>query len=152
MFDTLSDLRDSVNECLSELSCEYSFFISLGRPPADCNSIAFWYDGSARNRSDNGDCRTNVYDTDLMITITRCCASVDAELAFNPVNEEKDAKCFLDDLSALRNCLSCASSDSLSSHIISCGMIVSEVKADQEKYGGCYSADITIRIVEDDCC
>lgn len=152
MFDILDDLRNSVKDCLEGLSCEYMFFISLGKPPADCNSIAFWYDGSSRNRSDNGDCKTNVYDTDLTITITRCCTSTDAELNFNPIQEEKDARCFLEDLAALRACLSCDSSSALSSHILSCGLLVTSVNADQEKYGGCYSADITVRIVEDDCC
>lgn len=151
-FELLSDLRDQIKECLEDLSCEYNFFVSLGIPPADCNSIAFWYDNSRRNRVDNGECTTSALDTEITITITRCCVTADAEVSFDFLQEEKDAKCFLDDLDALLACLSCNGSTLLEDYILSCGALITNVRLDNEKMGGCYSANITISFTEDICC
>lgn len=150
-FQLLSDLRDQIKECLDS-SCEYRFFVSLGRPPAECNNIAIWYDSSGRNRSDNGDCTTNVLDSEIVVTITRCCVAADSGLEFDFAQEEKDAECFHSDLDALISCISCAASTLLEDHILSCGTIIDEVQLDQERLGGCYSADIRLSFTEEICC
>lgn len=149
MFQNLNDLRDAVKACL-ESDCEYQFFISLGRPPAECNSVAFWYDGSSRSRTDNVDCVTTVFDTDLVVTLTRCCVSADANLEFDVAQEEKDAQCFLNDLEALVNCLTCGAVAELKT--LSCGVLVSDIRVDQEKQGGCYSVDIILNVTDEICC
>lgn len=146
----LSDLRDHIKECLDP--CEYKVFTSLGRPQAECNSIGIWYEGSRRNRADNTDCATRVFDTEIMVTLTRCCVAADASIDFDFAQEEKDALCFHDDLSTLLACLSCSSETLLANYIISCGTLIESVRVDQEKMGGCYSADIRLSIVDDICC
>jgi len=150
-FQLLSDLRNQIKECL-EASCEYDFFISLGRPPADCNSIAFWVDSSRRNRFDNGECTTSTLDSEVRVTLTRCCIAADSGLQFDTKQEEKDAKCFHDDVQALLACISCNGSTLLQDYIISCGTLISDVRYDQERLGGCYSVEISLSFTEDICC
>lgn len=151
MYQLLSDLKDCIQTCFDPSGdCNYAYFVSLGIPPADCSSIAVWLDSSRRNRSDNSECCTNIYDTNINVTITRCCMTTDADIEFNPTKEEQDAACFLDDLCKLRDCLSCGGCD-LSSYAMGCGLVVDDVRLDQEKMGMCYSATIALKITED-CC
>lgn len=145
-FQILSDLRDQIKECL-DASCEYTFFLSLGRPPADCNSIAFWYKEMSRSPRDNTDCITTIFDTDIVLTITRCCVVADSAIGFNFTQEEHDAQCFISDLQALLCCL-----NDIDVPSISCGPFILEVQLDQERLGGCYSADIVLSLTDELCC
>lgn len=150
-FALLAALRDAVKECV-DLSCEYKFLVSLGEPPADCNTIAFWLSASRRNRSDNTECTTAILDSDVTITLTRCCVTADASPDFDYIQEEKDAECFHQDLEALLTCLSCEGSTMLEEHISSCGTLITSVRLDREKLGGCYSASIDLSVTHDICC
>jgi hypothetical protein len=150
MYQILSDLKDCIQTCFDQSDCNYQFLVSLGFPPADCSTIAVWLDSSARSRGDNPDCCTDIYDTQINITITRCCMSADGQIDYNPTVEEQDAQCFLDDLCKLRNCLGCNGCE-LQDHTISCGLVVNRVELDRTKQGGCYSATISTTIVEN-CC
>lgn len=150
MYQILSDLRDCIQTCFDQSDCSYQFFVGLGVPPADCSSIAVWLDSSSRSRGDNSECCTEYYDTQINITITSCCNKADKSIGFNPIVEEKDAECFLNDLCKLRDCLSCGGC-SLGQHSISCGLVVDRIDLDMEVHGTCYSATISTTIVEN-CC
>lgn len=149
LFAGLVELRDLIVACLGD-TCEYKVFISLGEPPADCNSIALWYSSSSRNRSDNSDCITQYLDSTLNITITRCCVTADASPTFSPAQEQKDAECFYADFESLLTCLTC--NDILDDWITSCGANISSIRWDNSKSGGCYSATISLFFTEEICC
>lgn len=148
MYEILSSLKDCLQTCFDpDSNCAYQFFVSLGIPPAECNSIAVWLESSQRARSDNSECCTSIFNTDINITLTRCCGEREV---FDPKAEDKDAECFLNDLCRLRDCLSCGSCV-LADYDLGCGGLISEVRMDMEKQGGCYSATLTLGITED-CC
>lgn len=149
MYDVLKNLKECIQTCFDDAGdCRYSFFVSLGIPPAACSSIAVWADSSQRSRSDNPECCTNVYDTDIKITLTHCCLKTDLETEFNPVTADTDSQCFLNDICRLRECLSC---EGCTIPSLGCGLIVERVEFDQETQGNCYSATITVSFTED-CC
>lgn len=148
MYQLLSDLKDCLQDCFEQTDCGYSFLISMGIPPADCSTIALWLDSSRRNRSDNNECCTSVYDTQINITITRCCLVSARGEVWNPLLEEQDMECFLADICRLRECLSC---NGCTIPGIGCGLQVLDVSFDREVQGGCYSATISVNVVED-CC
>lgn len=150
IYQILRDLLDQIVECLGD-PCPYQVFVSRGYPPADCSSIAAWYSNSNR-ASENQDCQTTIYDTDLKFTITHCCVTPDTGIGFDFEREEIEAECFLTNLAAIRECLSCSATDTVSQYILGCGALVTSVVADPEARGGCYSATVTIAIEEDDCC
>lgn len=149
-FQLLADLRDAVKECMDP--CEYKHFVSLGKPSAECNSIAFWYDSATGNAADNGDCRTDVFDTSIVVTMTRCCANSDTQIDFDTAAEEKEALCFLTDLETLIQCLSCGAGSAIADDIMSCGVIIEDIQMDGQKMGGCYSVDISLEITNQICC
>lgn len=150
IFAALRALLDQIEECLVD-PCPYVTFVSRGLPPADCSSIAAWY-GSSRRARDNQDCSTLLYDTTLNITVTHCCITPDGEVAFDFAREEIEAQCFLENLMAIRECLSCNSSEVLAPYRLSCGALVENVSADLEARGGCYSATLSLSLLEEDCC
>lgn len=151
IFETLRDLLEQIRLCLDDTSCEYSYFVSLGIPPAECNSIAVWHGDIVRSR-ENSECSNSFISRDLNITITRCCVRADAAVGFDQVAESDDAMCFLSDLESLIECLVCTDPPLLSGKTMACAATMNSVRLDLEKLGGCYSATINLSYDDVICC
>lgn len=147
-YSLIRNLLDQIQECMDDSDCKYKTFVSLGEPPADCDSIAAWLEESSRNDV-SPECKTTLLDTTIKVMITQCCVAADAELEFDPAKEQKDAECFLNDLDLLRQCINCSleSNDGLS-----CNLTLSRISTDVEKMGGCYSATLELEMTEQECC
>lgn len=146
-YELLTDIRDSIKVCLEATDCEYHTFVSLGEPPADCNSIGIYLDRKDRNPA-NGECSSSILDTTVKVMITRCCGEQEV---FSSTQEEADALCFLTDLDLLVNCINCSLGEALSD-ALSCSAYISSIDTDLEKQGGCYSATLELELTEQDCC
>lgn len=149
MFAALASLRDCLSSCLQTSDCKYNFIISRGLPPAEqCNQVAIYWGNSIRSRADNTDCCTEYYQTDIKITLTRCCIQADAGKSFNAEAEERETECFLNDVCSIRDCLKCIQGCALHDYIIGCGAIVTSISPDFQTEGGCYSATFTLQVTE----
>jgi hypothetical protein len=146
-YDAARALLDQIAICMGGERCEYALFVSMGTPPAVCSSIAAHFGGATSNR-DSSECLL-VTDDVLHVTITRCC--VESEV-FDPVREDLNAKCFLDDLWRLKNCIACEASAVLDPYTEGCSPVFESVRVDVEIEGGCYSATITLSFTEVNCC
>lgn len=124
--------------------------VSLGIPPAECNSIAAWYGSSSRSR-ENSDCSSELQDQIINLTLTRCCASSDSGIEFDTYKEEAEAKCFLNDLDKLLNCLNC-DKPLLGDSTMACAALIERVDMDIQKSGGCYSATVSLSHQTQICC
>lgn len=149
-YGVIRDMLDQIRACMFDAdgSCDYKFFVSMGEPTADCNSVAAWLDRKDRGPV-NPDCSTKIFDTTIKVMLTRCCAALDAQVEFSTELEQKEAQCFLRDLDLLTNCINCNLD---ASEEISCGFVLREVSTDSEREGGCYSATLDIEVTEQDCC
>lgn len=149
-YDLLRDLLDQIRACTFDqnASCTYTYYVSMGQPSADCNSIAAWLDMKDRS-SVNPDCATAHMDVAIKLMITRCCTSLDAQEQFDPTLEQKEAQCFLNDLDLLISCINC---NLTAPEDMSCGYVLSSVLTDNEREGGCYSATLSIDLTEEECC
>lgn len=147
-YDAARALLDQIAICMGGERCEYALFVSMGTPPAVCSSIATHFGSAERSDRDSSECLL-VTDDILHVTITRCCNEPEV---FNPVQEELDAKCFLDDLWRLKTCVACEVGAALDAFTESCTPVLESVRADNEREGGCYSAVLTISFTEVNCC
>ena len=147
-YDALRGLLDDIQACM-DTECHYKTFVSLGIPPAECDSIAAWM-SYQRRTEDNSECQNAYFDHAVNLTLTRCCINTDAAKEFSHASEQEDAQCFLRDIDALINCLTCESLANLESS--DCGSTIGEISYDLEKEGGCYSATITLNRLVIECC
>lgn len=147
LYDAANALLAMIRVCMGGDACDYDTFVSLGAPPAVCNSIAAHWDYASRDDESSDDCQS-VTDDNLMITITRCCGERET---FDPAAEDADAKCFLEDLYIMKTCITCNASSALSPYTHA-NPKVEEIMFDDEKDGGCYSATIRISMSEMQCC
>jgi hypothetical protein len=146
-YEAASALLAEIRTCMGGEVCDYATFVSLGVPPAACNSISAFWELSSRNATDSSDCMT-VFDHTLTVVITRCCGE-DEE--FDPLREDQEASCFLADTELLLNCLTCNAGSVLDSYV-NCAPEIGEVRFDAEKEGGCYAAAISISFSAMECC
>lgn len=153
-YDVAAAILGLVGECMDP--CDYQTYVSTGKPTADCDAITAWVDFSTMPRAVGLE-KCAVYRRErFVVTITRCCAAVDSQVELDPAREDKEAQCFLRDLDALYRCLACGLPDVLSDFKIDCRNTnpVTDIVADQQREGDCYSADIFIefeRKVSCDC-
>lgn len=145
-YDALRALLDQIEVCFT--GCEYDTFVSMGIPPAVCNSIAAYFGEAIRSGTDSSECILVTDDT-FYITITRCCAESEE---FNSAAEEAEAKCFLEDLELLMQCLHCNIAAVMDPFTDDCSPIIDSIIADRVREGGCYSATITISFAQVNCC
>ena len=147
-YAALAALRDMIKECLGDIACDYATFVSLGEPPAQCDSISVFMDSVSRDDTSSSTCQL-ITDDAFTVTMTKCCAEREE---FDPTQEDLDAQCFLEDLYALKTCLDCNIADTLSEFTHDCGPDITRIEFDGEKQGGCYSASIHISMSEFNCC
>lgn len=146
-YDALTALLAMIRDCMGGDACDYSLFVSLGVPPAECNSISAYLDEQVRtNNSD--DCFLVTDDT-FYLVLTRCC---NEQEVFDPIFEDEQAECFLHDLDALKTCLACNLKDTLGPFSPQCAPYIKRIGLDAEKRGGCYSAEIEIVMSDMNCC
>lgn len=103
----LSNVLVIAGQCLdlSAPTCEYEVFVGLGDPPQDCSVLSARYLGGRLTGADFGKCILPV-EEEFEIILTRCCLTNTGE-EFDPVKEDNDARCFLDDFGTLFECLAC---------------------------------------------
>lgn len=143
----MNALLQMIRSCMGGDSCDYNLFVSLGAPPAICNSIAAYIEEALHNGADSDMCNT-VTDDIIVIMLTRCCGETED---FDPMAEDAEAKCFLRDLFALKTCLLCNIGDTLDPYT-HCHPTLDGIAFDGEREGGCYSAAIRISLSEISCC
>lgn len=146
-YDAAAALLAEIRTCMGGDSCDYAMYVSLGAPVAACNSIVAWWDHSSRDDDSSDECNL-VMESRLIVGIIRCCGEREE---FDPVAEDADAKCFLDDLFILKTCLACNAAMALEPYI-HCEPYVEDLAWDDEKEGGCYSAALSITMSEYQCC
>lgn len=143
-YEIASGILGLVGECMDP--CDYSTYVSTGKPTADCDAIAAWIDFSSRPIAQRVQ-KCAIYRRErFVVTITRCCSAVDSQIELDPAAEDRDAECFLRDLDALYRCLACGLPEFLQGYRIDCRdeNPVTDIVADQVREGDCYSADIFI--------
>lgn len=137
-------ILSEIQLCLVDNTCKYDYFVSMGEPPADCSSISTYYLGSnIIDKNANPCIKTRIDKFEVMIT--RCCMEQNPN--FDPVVEDRNAKCFLDDYEIILDCLVCNINDALAQYNINCKLNnVRGSGTDRAPMGGCYSGSINIEI------
>lgn len=146
-YDMMNAILQMIRVCMGGDSCDYNLFVSLGAPPAICNSIAAYIEQAQRSEVDSDDCNT-VTEDEIVILLTRCCGETEE---FDPAAEDAEAKCFLRDLFTLKTCIECNLRDTLDPYT-HCAPQLDGIAFDSEREGGCYSAAIRISLSEISCC
>lgn len=151
-YDAADTVLGVIGDCLGQ--CEYELFVSQGRPPAECSSIAVWPAMSTRAEARVQRCHHPRRES-LVVTLTRCCAVVDAQDVYQPQIEDREARCFSRDLDRILRCLACNLPAALKANGMRCDeQLVGEVTFDEQRMGDCYSANIrldTSRLLGCDC-
>lgn len=154
-------MRDILTELISELQacfdddCDYKFLLTMGRPPAECNTIAVFPSTSTRLRStaSSNRCRTTREEF-AEILLTNVCHSIDADTDWDWAAEEKQMACVLDDVETIEACLQCHLREWLEP-FVNCSddeLYVVSVVYDDMRSGGTYSVRWTIRWLRAICC
>ncbi len=140
-----------IQTCLGT-GCDYKLVISRGKPPQECNQVAFWAGRDTAILDDDCSFCESRFTMLVFVEITRICASGRDHINFNFDQEEEQALCFYRDLDLIECCIDDADKDQiLADHVIDEFVRVS-TEPDATMRGDAYSATITIRISGENCC
>lgn len=149
-FDLLSDIRDLIRGCLGE--CAYQLVITRGKPPQECDQIAFWAGRDTAIRDDDCQFCDERFTMLVYVQLTRVCVAGRGDINMDYAAEEEQALCFYRDLDLIECCIDDADQQQiLSDHVIDSVVRVS-TDPDSQVSGDAYSATITIRITGEKCC
>lgn len=148
------ELATQLQACFDD-DCDYKFLLTMGRPPAECNTVAVYPGTSLRVRSTAASnvCRTTREEV-VHVMLTNICHSIDADADWDWRAEEQQMACVMDDVETIEACLQCSLVDWLGDLVNgACGeLYVSGVDFDDMRSGGTYSVEWSIRFLRAVCC
>ena len=152
-YDLLSDIRDRVQACLGA-GCSYKLVIARGRPPHECDQVAFWVgddDASYFEDCSDGACdETRTFS--VFIELVRICAQPQASVNFDFASEEQQARCFYNDLDSLECCFDSGPWTQLKRDHGIDQIRRNRTKIDPTSRGGAFSARIELTVSLQQCC
>ena len=140
-----------VSDCLDP--CDYTIVRGQGASPLEgCNIISIYPMQSVLTNPGNK-CNHVVEDR-VVISVTRCCDTIDGAPQWDAAREELEALCQQQTVADLETCLECELVSALKG-ISLCpedNAYLENVVWDSMRQGGCYSATLTVRFMRQRCC